>query len=118
MFRGKVPLSSIEDAWKVKVAGRQFELTELEDLCTKFLKYRLDSTNLLIYLKNATKYNCSDLREVILQRFAKDAMQVFDDKEILNLQEEELLSLMEQRPDIQARKAVEILIRWAKRKYG
>lgn len=118
LFRGKVPLSSIEDAWKVKVAGRQFELTELEDLCTKFLKYRLDSNNLLIYLKNAGKYNCSDLREVILQRFAKDAMPVLDDPEMLNLQETELLSLMEQKPEIQARKAVEILIKWAKTRHS
>ena len=34
LFRGRVPLSSIEDAWKVKVAGRTFQLKELEELCT------------------------------------------------------------------------------------
>ena len=39
LFRGSVPLSPIEDAWKVKVAGRTFKLKELEDLCTKFLQY-------------------------------------------------------------------------------
>ena len=118
LFRGKVPLSSIEDAWKVKVAGRMFELKELEDLCTKFLKYRLDSTNLLIYLKNATKYECPDLKEVIFQRFAKDAMQVLDDDELLNLQETDLLGLIQQEPDVQARKVIEVLIKWAKRRYG
>merc|ERR1712156_1338889 len=36
LFKGKVPLSSIDDAWKVKVAGRTFQLKELEELTTKF----------------------------------------------------------------------------------
>ena len=39
LFRGRVPLSSIEDAWKVEVAGRMLQLKELEELCTKFLQY-------------------------------------------------------------------------------
>ena len=65
VFRGRVPLSSIEDAWKVKVAGRMFQLKELEELCTKFLQYRIDSRNLIHFLKNTIKYDTPDLRDVI-----------------------------------------------------
>merc|ERR1712115_501354 len=88
-----------DDAWKVKVAGRTFRLKDLEELTTKFLKYRLDSKNLLVYLKNSTKYDCPDLREVIVGRFLKEAMVVLDDPAIMNLSEEELIHLVEQKPD-------------------
>ena len=58
LFRGRVPLSSIEDAWKVKVADRKFKLKELEDLCTKFLQYRIDARNLIHFLKNPIQTMC------------------------------------------------------------
>lgn len=118
LFRGKVPLTSIDDAWKVKVAGRTFQLKELEELTTKFLKYRLDSQNLLIYLKNSCKYDCPDLREVIATRFLKDAIVVLDDPAVLDLSEEELLGLIQKRPEVQAKKMVAVLIKWAKKKYN
>merc|ERR1712110_1244260 len=115
---GKVPLSSIDDAWKVKVAGRTFQLQELEELCTKFLKYRLDSQNLLLYLKNSCKYECPDLREVIINRFLKEAMVVLDDPAVLDLSEEELISLIEKEPEVQAKKLMSVLIKWAKKRYS
>jgi len=116
LFKGKVPLNSIDDAWKVKVAGRTFRLKDLEELTTKFLKYRLDSQNLLVYLKNSSKYDCPDLREVIVNRFLKEAMVVLDDPGILNLSEEELLHLIEKEPEVQAKKMMSVLIKWAKKR--
>jgi len=117
LFKGKVPLSSIDDAWKVKVAGRTFQLKELEELTTKFLKYRLDSQNLLIYLKNSCKYECPDLREVIVNRFLKEAMAVLDDPHVLDLSEEELIELISKEPEVQAKKLMSVLIKWAKKRY-
>jgi len=117
LFKGKVPLSSIDDAWKVKVAGRIFQLKELEELTTKFLKYRLDSQNLLIYLKNSCKYECPDLREVIVNRFLKEAMAVLDDPHVLDLSEEELIELISKEPEVQAKKLMSVLIKWAKKRY-
>lgn len=116
LFRGKVPLTSIDDAWKVKVAGKTFRLKDLEELTTKFLKYRLDSQNLLVYLKNSTKYDCPDLREVIVTRFLKEAMVVLDDPAILNLSEEELIHLIEKEPEVQAKKLMSVLIKWARKR--
>ena len=108
--------SSIEDAWKVKVAGRKFQLEELEDLVTKFLKYRLDATNLLTYLRNSTKYEAPDLREVILNRFAKDADAVLDDEAMLDLNQEDLTNLMQKQPVCPAKKVVDVLIRWSRKR--
>lgn len=117
LFRGRVPLSSIEDAWKVKVAGRIFDLKELEELCTKFLKYRIDSKNLVHFLKNTTKYDTPDLKEVVISRFVKDAANGFESEQVLELSEQELLSIMERKPEVQAKKVLEVLIRWARKIY-
>lgn len=118
LFRGRVPLSSIEDAWKVKIAGRTFDLKELEELCTKFLKYRIDSKNLVHFLKNTTKYDTPDLREVVISRFVKDASNGFEDEQVLELSESELLSIMERKPEVQAKKVMEVLIKWARKRYN
>ena len=117
LFKGNVPLSSIDDAWKVKVAGRTFQLKELEELTTKFLKYRLDSQNLLIYLKNSCKYECPDLREVIVIRFLKEAMAVLHDPHVFDLSEEKLIELIFKEPEVQAMKLISVLINWAKKRY-
>merc|ERR1712088_890590 len=116
LFRGRVPLSSIEDAWKVKVAGRMFQLKELEDLCTKFLQYRIDSRNLIHFLKNTIKYDTPDLRDVVIARLLKDADKAFDNEQMLDLSEEELMNIMSRRPQVKARKAMDVLIKWAKKK--
>merc|ERR1712066_156700 len=118
LFRGRVPLSSIEDAWKVKVAGRTFQLKELEELCTKFLQYRIDSRNLIHFLKNTSKYDTPDLRDVVISRFLKNADKGFEDEQILDLTEDELLNIMSRRPEVQARKVMEVLVKWAKKKYA
>jgi len=115
LFRGRVPLSSIEDAWKVKVAGRTFELKELEELCTKFLKYRIDSKNLVHFLKNTTRYNTPDLKEVVISRFVKDASTGFENDQVLDLSEEELLCIMERKPEVQGKKVMDVFIRWARK---
>ena len=109
--------SSIEDAWKVKVAGRKFELTELEELCTKFLKYRLDNTNMLVFLRNATKYECPDLREIILNRITQEADSVLDDEQVLDISQNDLLCLLERHPKCPAKKLLDVLIRWSKKRY-
>merc|ERR1712212_1313569 len=118
LFRGRVPLSSIEDAWKVKVAGRTFKLKELEDLCTKFLQYRIDSRNLIHFLKNTIKYDTPDLRDVVIARLLKDADKAFDNEQMLDLSEEELYNIMAKRPQVQGRKAMDVLIKWAKKKFA
>merc|ERR1712212_721184 len=118
LFRGRVPLSSIEDAWKVKVAGRTFKLKELEELCTKFLQYRIDSRNLIHFLKNTIKYDTPDLRDVVIARLLKDADKAFDNEQMLDLSEEELYNIMAKRPQVQGRKAMDVLIKWAKKKFA
>ena len=115
LFRGRVPLSSIEDAWKVKVAGRTFKLKELEDLCTKFLQYRIDARNLIHFLKNTIKYDTPDLRDVVIARLLKDADKAFDNEQILDLSKEELMNIMSRKPQVKASKVMDVLIRWAKK---
>merc|ERR1712088_944582 len=116
LFRGRVPLSSIEDAWKVKVAGRTFKLKELEDLCTKFLQYRIDARNPIHFLKNTIKYDTPDLRDIVIARLLKDADKAFDNEQILDLSKEELMNIMSRKPQVKASKVMDVLIRWAKKK--
>merc|ERR1712109_244307 len=116
LFRGRVPMSSIEDAWKVKVAGRTFKLKELEDLCTKFLQYRIDARNLIHFLKNTIKYDTPDLRDIVIARLLKDADKAFDNEQILDLSKEELMNIMSRKPQVKASKVMDVLIRWAKKK--
>merc|ERR1712088_506180 len=118
LFRGRVPLSSIEDAWKVKVAGRTFKLKELEELCTKFLQYRIDSRNLIHFLKNTIKYDTPDLRDVVISRLLKDAEKAFENEQMLDLSEEELYNIMTKRPQVQGRKVMDVLMKWAKKRFA
>merc|ERR1712203_671036 len=101
LFRGRVPLSSIEDAWKVKVAGRMFQLKELEELCTKFLQYRIDS-------RNTIKYDTPDLRDVAISRLLKDAEKAFENEQMIDLSEEELYNIMTKRPQVAGRKVMDV----------
>merc|ERR1712088_205924 len=118
LFRGRVPLSSIEDAWKVKVAGRTFQLKELEELCTKFLQYRIDSRNLIHFLKNTIKYDTPDLRDVVISRLLKDAEKAFENEQMLDLSEEELMNIMSRKPEVKASKVMDVLVKWAKKKFA
>jgi len=110
LFRGRVPLSSIEDAWKVRVAGRTFKLKELEDFCTKFLQYRIDARNLIHFLKNTIKYDTPYLRDVVIARLLKDADKAFDNEQMLNLSKEELLNIVAKRPQVKASKVMNVLM--------
>ncbi len=118
LFRGRVSLSTVEDAWRVKSAGARFQLKDLEDLCTKFLKYRLDSSNLITFLKSSTKYEAQDLKDAVLARFSREANSVLAQDAVLDLSESELISLLETEPSVQASKLMEVLIKWAKKRYG
>merc|ERR1712088_622317 len=118
LFRGRVPLSSIEDAWKGKVAGRMFQLKELEELCTKFLQYRIDSRNLIHFLKNTIKYDTPDLRDVVIARLLKDADKAFDNEQMLDLSEDELYNIMAKRPQVKGSKVMDVLIKWAKKRFA
>ncbi len=118
LFRGRVSLSTVDDAWKVKAAGKRFQLKDLEDLCTKFLKYRLDSSNLLSFLKSSARYEAQDLKEAVLARFSREANSVLAQDAVLDLSEGELISLLQTEPSVQASKLMDVLIRWAKKRYG
>ena len=48
----------------------------------------------------------------------KDALAVIDDPALLNLSEDEMLSLVEKKPEVQAKKLMSVLIKWAKKKYN
>ena len=80
------------------LAGRTFKLKELEDLCTKFLQYRIDARNLIHLLKNTIKYDTPDLRDVVVARLLKDADKAFDNEQMLDLSEEEIMNIMSRRP--------------------
>ena len=109
-------MSSIEDAWKVKVAGRMFQLKELEELCTKFLQYRIDSRNLIHFLKNTIKYDTPYLRDVDIARLLKDADKAFDNEQMLDLSEDELYNIMAKRPRVKGSKVMDVLIKWAEKR--
>merc|ERR1712109_138212 len=85
---------------------------------TKFLQYRIDSRNLIHFLKNTSKYNTSDLRDVVITRFLKNADKGFEDEQMLDLTEGEMYDIMSRRPEVQARKVMEVLIKWAKKRYA
>ena len=48
----------------------------------------------------------------------KDALAVIDDPALLNLSEDEMLSLVEKKLEVQAKKLMSVLIKWAKKKYN
>ena len=59
-------------------------LKEVEELCTKFLQYRIDSRNLIHFLKNTIKYDTPDLRDVVIARLLKDAEKAFENEQMLD----------------------------------
>ena len=56
---------------------------KLEELCTKFLQYRIDSRNLIHFLRNTIKYDTSDLRDVVISRLLKDAEKAFENEQMM-----------------------------------
>ena len=101
---------------KVKVAGRAFELKELEQLCTKFLKCRIDSKNLVHFLKNTIKYDTPDLREVVIFRFVKDATNAFQNEQVLDLSETDMEDIMEKKPEIAVKRVMDVLVKWSRKR--
>merc|ERR1711899_621296 len=50
--------------------------------------------------------------------FLKNAEKGFEDEQILDLTEDELLNIMSRRPEVTARKVMDVLIRWGKKKFA
>ena len=57
------------------------------------------------------------MKEVVISRFVKDASNGFESEQVLELTEQELLSIMERKPEVQAKKVMDVLIRWARKIY-
>ena len=95
-----------------------FQLKELVEFCTKFLQYRIDSRNLVHFLKNTIKYDTPDLRDVVIARLLKDADKAFDNEQMLDLSEDELYNIMAKRPRVKGSKVMDVLIRWAKKPFA
>ena len=56
------------------------------------MQYRIDSRNLIHFLKNTIKYDTSDLRDVVISRLLKDAEKAFENEQMMDLSEEEIQS--------------------------
>ena len=56
------------------------------------MQYRIDSRNLIHFLRNTIKYDTSDLRDVVISRLLKDAEKAFENEQMMDLSEEEIQS--------------------------
>ena len=90
-----------------------FSLKNLRNYAQSFLQYRIDSRNLIHFLKNTP-----DLRDVVISRLLKDAEKAFENEQMLELSEEELMNIMKRRPQVKAAKVMDVLIKWAKKKFA
>merc|ERR1712012_223978 len=102
---------------KLKLPVKSFNLKSLKSFVQNSCN-RIDSRNLIHFLKNTSKYNTSDLRDVVITRFLKNADKGFEDEQMLDLTEGEMYDIMSRRPEVQARKVMEVLIKWAKKRYA
>ena len=59
------------------------------------------------FSQNTTIYDTPDLKEVVISRFVKDAFNGFEREQVLELSESELLSIMERKPEVQAKKVID-----------
>ena len=66
-------------------------------------------------MKNTSKYDTPDLRNVVISKLLKDAEKAFENEQMIDLSEEELYNIMTKRPQVAGRKAMDVLIRWVKR---
>ena len=67
-------------------------------------------------MKNTIKYDTPDVRDVGISRLLKDADKAFENEQMLDLSEEELMNIMSRRPQVKASKVMDVLIKWAKKK--
>merc|ERR1712012_344550 len=82
---------------KLKLPVKSFNLKSLKSFVQNSCN-RIDSRNLIHFLKNADKG--------------------FEDEQMLDLTEGEMYDIMSRRPEVQARKVMEVLIKWAKKRYA
>merc|ERR1712109_75394 len=68
------------------------------------------------FLKNTTKYDTPDLREVVISRFVKDATNAFQNEQVLDLTEIEMQDIMEKKPEIAAKRVIDVLVKWARKR--
>ncbi len=78
----------------------------------------MDSTNLISYLRNTYKYDAPDIRDVVITRFGREANSVMSNDQVLDLSQEELVSLLETKPDLQASTLMNVLFKWCRKRYG
>ena len=62
-----------------------------------------DSRNLIHFLKNTSKYDTPDLRNVVISKLLKDAEKAFENEQMIDLSEEELYNIMTKRPQVAGR---------------
>ena len=69
-------------------------------------------------MKNTIKYDTPDLRDVVIARLLKDADKAFDNEQMLDLSEDELYNIMAKRPRVKGSKVMDVLIKWAKKRFA
>ena len=58
------------------------------------------------------------MRDVVISRLLKDAEKAFENEQMLDLSEEELMNIMSRRPEVKASKVMDVLVKWAKKKFA
>ena len=69
-------------------------------------------------MKNTSKYDTPDLRNVVISKLLKDAEKAFENEQMIDLSEEELYNIMTKRPQVAGRKVMDVLIRWVKKSFA
>ena len=69
-------------------------------------------------MKNTIKYDTPYLRDVDIARLLKDADKAFDNEQMLDLSEDELYNIMAKRPRVKGSKVMDVLIKWAKKRFA
>ena len=77
-----------------------------------------DFRNLIHFLKNTSKYDTPDLRNVVISKLLKDTEKAFENEQMIDLSEEELYNIMTKRPQVAGRKVMDVLIRWVKKSFA
>ena len=69
-------------------------------------------------MKNTIKYDNPYLRHVDIARLLKDADKAFDNEQMLDLSKDELYNIMAKRPRVKGSKVMDVLIKWAKKRFA
>ena len=69
-------------------------------------------------MKNTIKYVTPYLRDVDIARLLKDADKAFDNEQMLDLSDDELYNIMAKLPQVKGSKMMDVLIKWAKKRFA